>query len=116
MKTPILIVRLVGLYLIFSRAMTLAQIHQAYSLAGSDSFGVQQESVVLNMQIYSILGLLVGIVATLFSGSVARLLTFNSKPKEDDLSQRLPRSENEKPNQALQPTAPSNRGRSQTLA
>ena len=89
MKTPTLIVRLVGLYLLASCSINLLQIHRAHSLLGSSGFGLQQESIVSDMQLYSIFGLIVGGAATWLAGPAARLLTFDSASNEMDLSERL---------------------------
>jgi len=95
MKTPTLIVRLVGLYLLVSCSINLVQIHRAQSLLGSNGFGPQQESIVSDMQLYSIFGLIVGAAATWLAGPAARLLTFDSAPNEMDLSERLLQPEKE---------------------
>lgn len=84
MKTPTLIVRLVGLYLIVSCSVNLIQIQKVQSFAGSIGFGVQQQSVVSNIQSYAIVGLLVGLVMGTFAGSLARLLTFDSGSSRDE--------------------------------
>jgi preprotein translocase subunit SecF len=87
MKTPTLIVRLAGLYLLARGSITLIEIRQAQSFG----IGAQQQSIVSNIQLYAIVGLIVGIVATLFAGWLARLLTFDSEPKKEevDLTARL---------------------------
>ncbi|HSY52888.1 MAG TPA: hypothetical protein VK785_00485 [Opitutaceae bacterium] len=90
MQTPTLIVRLAGLYLLANCSIALLQIHQMGERAG---FGM-----ILNIQIYAILGLVVGIAASLFAGPLANLLTFDSEPKtrKDDFTDRLLERKDEK--------------------
>ena len=78
MKTPTLIVRLVGLYLLVNSAIALVQIHQVQAMG---PIGAAQQSTLGNISAYSILGLVVGIAGTLFAGPLARLLTFDAKPR-----------------------------------
>ena len=78
MKTPTLIVRLVGMYLVVCSTINLTQIHQANVMAGSGGFGAQQQGVISNIQFYSIGGLIVGLMASIFAGRLAKLLTFDS--------------------------------------
>jgi len=84
MKTPTLIVRLIGLYLIAACGIGLIQIGHMHSLAGPVGIGAQQETVISNWQTYAIIGLIVGIAATASAGPLARLLTFDSESKKED--------------------------------
>ena len=79
MKTPTLIVRLVGLYLLAGCSVLLFQIHklQAQSVPNAS-----QNDALANSSLYAWLGLVAGVVATLFAGPLARLLTFDSEPKK----------------------------------
>jgi hypothetical protein len=83
MKTPTLIVRLLGLYLILACGIGLIQIGRVHSLSGPIGIAAQQQTVISNLQTYAIIGLLVGIAATAFAGPLARLLTFDSEPKAE---------------------------------
>jgi hypothetical protein len=98
MKTPTLIVRLVGLYLLASCAVGIMQIGQMESLAGPVGVSTQQQSVVSHMQVYCVFGLIVGLAATAFAGPLARMLTFDSEPREaaSDLADQLLKRKNEK--------------------
>jgi hypothetical protein len=78
MKTPTLIVRLTGLYLLVSNTVGLLQLHKAKAMMGT--FGTPQMQLMVDMQLYLWLGLLVGLAATVFAGFLARLLTFDSEP------------------------------------
>ena len=97
MKTPTLIVRLAGLYLLIGCSLNLMQIRQAQSLAGPNGIGVQQQSIMSNMQLSAVVGLIAGIAAALFAGPLARLLTFDSEPRKEelDLSDRFLRTKND---------------------
>ena len=98
MKTPTLIVRLVGLYLLASCAIGIMQIGQMESLAGPVGISTQQQSVVSHMQVYCVFGVIVGLAATVFGGPLARMLTFDSEPREaaSDLADQLLKPKNEK--------------------
>ena len=78
MKTPTLIVRLVGMYLIVCSTMNLIQIHQANVMATSGGFGADQQGVISNIQLYSVVGLVACLLATIFAGRLAKLLTLDS--------------------------------------
>ena len=95
MKTPTLIVRLVGLYLLITCSINLVQIHQAYSILASSSFGSQPTLIGTNSQVYSIFGLIVGAALTWLAGPTARLLTFDAEPDKMDLSERVLQPERE---------------------
>ncbi|MGA2445210.1 MAG: hypothetical protein ABSG50_07270 [Opitutaceae bacterium] len=88
MKTPTLIVRLVGLYLLATCPVALFQIQKVHALAGASTL---QDNLVGVFQFYAWLGLVVGLAATLFAGPLARLLTFDSEPRDKsaDLSDQL---------------------------
>ena len=88
MKTPTLIVRLVGLFLLVNNAITLVQIRSIQSLG---PIGTTQQATIGNFQTYAILGLLSGVVGTLFAGPLARLLTFDAKPRatQTEITERL---------------------------
>jgi hypothetical protein len=98
MKTPTLIVRLVGLYLLASCAIGIMQIGQVESLAGPVGVSTQQQSIVSHMQIYCGFGLIIGLIATAFAGPLARMLTFDSEPRENgsNLADQLLKQKNEK--------------------
>ena len=78
MKTPTLIVRLFGLYLLTTCTVGLLQLNKTKAVMGS--FGVPQLQLMADMQLYLWLGVLVGLAATVFAGFLARLLTFDSEP------------------------------------
>ena len=88
MKTPTLIVRLVSLYLVVNCTLTLLQIH---SLSSMGPLGGAQQSTISDLQLYAILGLIVGITGTAFAGPAARLLTFDAKPRvsQSEVTERL---------------------------
>ena len=83
MKTPTLIVRLCGLYLLMTSAGALLQVQKMYALAGS---GMQQNEPFIYIQIFAGIGGVAGLAATLFAGPLARLLTFDSEPKTPSVS------------------------------
>lgn len=76
MKTPTLIVRLGGLYLLTSCSFALFQIHKVQAMVPG-----QQHHMVGDFQLYAWLGLLVGLWAAIFAGRLARMLTFDSEPR-----------------------------------
>jgi hypothetical protein len=88
MKTPTLIVRLAGLYLAVASVLTLVQVHKITSLPGGT---VAENPMLGDMTLYTSVGLIVGVVAASFAGPLARLLTFDSEPREKarDLSDSL---------------------------
>lgn len=79
MKTPTLIVRLVGLYLVAQSGIALLQVQKMGTLAAG--MGMRQNPVPGDIQAYAVIGLLVGLAATAFAGPLARMLTFDSGPK-----------------------------------
>ncbi len=79
MKTPTLIVRLIGLYLLMTCSFALFQIQKAPAMV--PGFQAKQNQMVGDFQLYAWLGLLVGLGATIFAGPLARVLTFDSEPK-----------------------------------
>ncbi len=88
MKTPTLIVRLTGLYLLATCSFALFQIHNMPVFAGASA---GQHNPVDDYQVFASLGMVAGLVASFFAGPVARLLTFDSEPKGKtvELSDRL---------------------------
>ncbi len=83
MKTPTLIVRILGLYLLTTCSIGLLQMHRIQTLA--PNVPTQQANVFGDLQIYLSLGLLVGLAATRFAGPLARVLTFDSERKEKNV-------------------------------
>ena len=75
MKTPTLIVRLVGLYLIVHNSIVLLQAQQINAMGG---IGLAQQQVVGDIRVYALVGLLVGLAAAIFAGLLARALTFDA--------------------------------------
>jgi hypothetical protein len=90
-KTPTLIVRLVGLYLVTSSAIALVQIQKMESMPGMMGMPANVNPMLGSMQFFAGLGLLVGVGATWFAGPLARLLTFDSEPGKNsrDISDQL---------------------------
>jgi H+/Cl- antiporter ClcA len=88
MKTPTLIVRLAGLYLLVNCGLTLRQLH---SLSALGPVGPAQQSTLGDIQLYALLGLIVGLTGTLFAGLLARLLTFDAQPRvsQSEITGRL---------------------------
>jgi hypothetical protein len=86
MKTPTLIVRLGGLYLLTTCSLGLIQLHKMHAMAGG-----AHNPVTGDFKLYLWGGLIVGLGATLFAGALARLLTFDSDQRESpsDFSDRL---------------------------
>ncbi|MDP2137821.1 MAG: hypothetical protein Q8J74_08195 [Candidatus Didemnitutus sp.] len=74
MKTPTLIVRLVGLYLIAQNTSTLIQAAKINSWG----IGLAQQQIVGDVRIYAVFVLLVGLAAVIFAGRLARILTFDA--------------------------------------
>jgi hypothetical protein len=74
------------------------QIGQVESLAGPVGVSTQQQSIVSHMQIYCGFGLIIGLIATAFAGPLARMLTFDSEPRENgsNLADQLLKQKNEK--------------------
>jgi hypothetical protein len=83
MKTPTLIVRLVGLYLLTTCSVGLLQLNKAQAMVGK--FGGTQNQMMADFSIYLWLGAIVGLGATIFAGPLARLLTFDSDPSQKSL-------------------------------
>lgn len=75
MKTPTLIVRLVGLYLVVQNTIALIQAQKIQSM---DGIGLAQQQIVGDIRIYAIAGLLAGLAAAAFAGPLARILTFDA--------------------------------------
>jgi hypothetical protein len=82
MKTPTLIVRLVGLYLLVVCSQALIQIHNLGAMVPHGAMNVNQQAMIGNQQTYALAGLVAGIFATLFAGLLARILTFDSEPSQ----------------------------------
>lgn len=78
MKTPTLIVRLAGLYLLVNCAITLIQVHRVQS---AGPIGDAQAATISDIQTYAILGVLVGLAGTVFAGALARLLTLDAESR-----------------------------------
>lgn len=76
MKTPTLIVRLAGLYLIVQSSLTLIQVRKIKAMSGG--MVTAQDQLVGDIWIYAIAGLVIGLLGTLFAGALARLLTFDA--------------------------------------
>ena len=89
MKTPTIIVRLGGLYLLASCAIGLIQLHKAQQMV--TYFGAFVNPIPGDVQLYLWSGLVVGLAATAFAGPLARILTFDAEAREPsvDLSERL---------------------------
>jgi hypothetical protein len=82
MKTPTLIVRLVGLYLLAVCSQALIQIYNLGAMVPRGAMNVNQQAMIGNQQVYALVGLVAGIFATLFAGLLARILTFDSEPSQ----------------------------------
>ncbi|MDB6165783.1 MAG: hypothetical protein JWQ83_923, partial [Lacunisphaera sp.] len=65
MKTPTLIVRLVGLYLIVHNTVALIQAQKINAMGG---VGFAQQQIVGDIRIYAVVGLLAGLAAAIFAG------------------------------------------------
>jgi hypothetical protein len=89
MKTPTLIVRLVGLYLLTTCSIGLLQLNKAQAMVGS--LGGSKNQMIADFGIYLWIGLIIGLSATFFAGPLARILTFDSDPSEQshDLSDQF---------------------------
>ncbi len=77
MKTPTLIVRLAGLYLLASCSITLIQINQSVPAEARLGGGAPM-TMVSTYQMYAVIGAVVGLLGTCCAGRVARLLTFDA--------------------------------------
>lgn len=80
MKTPTIIVRLVGIYLLAQCAIALLQAGKIQAIAGALS--QTPNPMLQDMKLYASIGLVVGAVATAVAGPIARVLTFDSDPGE----------------------------------
>jgi hypothetical protein len=80
MKTPTLIVRLCGLYLLVQCTITLLQLQRMGAMSGG--MALRQNPVTGDIQLYALAGWVSGLAAILFAGPLARILTFDSDPKE----------------------------------
>jgi hypothetical protein len=89
MKTPTIIVRLGGLYLLTTCGVGLLQLNKTQQMVAQ--FGMKQNQITGDIQLYLWIGLLVGLAATAFAGPLARILTFDAEPQGPavDLSERL---------------------------
>ena len=89
MKTPTIIVRLGGLYLLTTCGVGLLQLNKAQQMV--TYLGAVLNPIPSDVQIYLWSGLVVGLAATAFAGPLARVLTFDAEPREPsvDLSERL---------------------------
>ena len=89
MKTPTLIVRLVGLYMVTTSTVGLLQLQKARAMAGH--MGGSQNQVLGDMQLYLWFGFLIGLGATVFAGRLAHILTLDSEPQRQrqELSDQL---------------------------
>jgi hypothetical protein len=83
MKTPTLIVRLIGLYLLTTCSIGLLQLNKAQAMVLQT--GGSQNKMIADFGIYLWVGLLIGLGATIFAGPLARILTFDSDPSEESL-------------------------------
>ena len=79
MKTPTLIIRLLGLYLLGASGMLLHQMHRANEMAGRFAAGA---AISGDVKVYGVCGLIIGVIAAVFAGPLARILTFDSEPQE----------------------------------
>jgi hypothetical protein len=92
MKTPTLLVRMAGLYLLGSGAMALVQSHRMQAMRETMPGATDlQVSIITDLQAYAWIGIAIGLGAVLFAGPLARLLTFDSEPRRGvpDLSDQL---------------------------
>ena len=78
MKTPTIIVRLIGFYLTAYGVIGLQQVHTARSMSGPGGFGAQ-EQVISNLQAYAVVGIIVGLAAIIFAAPLAKILTFDAE-------------------------------------
>jgi hypothetical protein len=115
MKTPTLIVRLIGIYLLATSIIGLVQIGRQASMQESTQMAMQQQMqeaikfqtihglptskmpsipenpMISDMQVYLWIEIVVGLAASAFAGFLARLLTFDadSRSDTDEFSDRL---------------------------
>jgi hypothetical protein len=92
MKTPTLIVRLVGLYLLLNGVIALLQVQKMEAMQVTlPGMPVQQNGVFGDVQLYAGISVFAGLALAVFAGRLAELLTFDSSPREKavDLSDQL---------------------------
>jgi len=77
MKTPTLIVRLIGLSMVVQNTLALIQAQKFNAMAGGVMAPMQQQ-VVGDIRIYAVACLLLGMAATIYAGGLARVLTFDA--------------------------------------
>jgi hypothetical protein len=75
MKTPTLIIRLIGIYLIVTSVTTMLQLQKMKGITGG---WLPQIQITGDAWTYVIVYLVVGLAATAFAGLAARLLTFDA--------------------------------------
>ena len=90
MKTPTLIVRLFALYILVNCAITLIQV---YRVQAAGPVSDAQAATFHDLQMYSIVGVVVGLAGTAFAGFFARLLTLDAESRgaKHDPSESRPR-------------------------
>jgi hypothetical protein len=82
MKTPTLIVRLVGFYLLLNNGISLFQLNKfRSSTKGFEQMAVNEVSSGMITSLW--IGLIAGLVFATMAGRLARLLTFDSEPKSN---------------------------------
>ena len=92
MKTPTIIVRLIGIYMLTTSIMALVQLGRfTTAMPMLPGVNVQQNQMIGDFQIYAWIGIVIGLAATTFAGFLAKLLTFDadSRVGHDDLSGRF---------------------------
>jgi hypothetical protein len=80
MKTPTLIMRIAGIYLLVICSFTLIQINASVP-SDARMGGLAAMPVISYLQFYAYVGLVAGLLATCCAGRLARILTFDSGPK-----------------------------------
>jgi hypothetical protein len=99
MKTPTLIVRLLGIYLICSYGLGLLQLSTMNTTVLDQNGARVSPPFVEHIAIAYIVGIVTGVAATAFAGPLARLLTFDSEPNRRlQLSDHLLAAGSQKPN------------------
>jgi len=92
MKTPTIIVRLIGLYLLANSIITLIQIGRMatmqQTMQGGPNPTLTQNPMLDDMRIYAWIGIIVGLVAIAIAGPLTRLLTFDSEQPNKNPSLR----------------------------
>ena len=101
MKTPTIIVRLIGLYLMSTCSIALFQIHEMSAMSGE-----MQNPTLNTIETYSVLGLIVGLSVSAFAGPIARILTFDAEPggPRNDFSDQMLRRPPVESNHLSEPT------------